>query len=181
MLKQLCLATGLVLLVPAGAAQLVPGEIPEEAAGEAPPPPAPLISEVTAGDLQQLLAALDARVIAAGENATGAPFIFGQTADGMTFGIYTLCAAPGGTDCRGVEFVAVLGSFASEEQVNAINRAYAAVSLYKVNENTVHLSRYVILDHGVTWENLVENGRVFKTLCATVVARLASFAPEQPE
>ena len=30
-----------------------------------------------------------------------------------------------------------------------------------------------------TWNNLVENGRVFKMLCRTIVARLAEDVPEQ--
>lgn len=178
MLKQLVLPACLIALAPHAAAQEPAEELPEEPATQ-PLQPIRLLSSVSAEDLLWLLSELDASAIAAGQNSSGAPFIFGETGDGMTFGIYTLCASADGTDCRGVEFMAVLGSRASEEEISALDRDYAAVSLYKVDEKTVHLSRYVILDHGVTWNNLVENGRVFKMLCRTIVARLAEDMPEQ--
>lgn len=186
MLKQLLLPACLAAMTPVATAQDGATGIPEGDGEQAGQPeqaarPVRILSSVTSGDLLLLLPALDAKAIAAGQNATGAPFIFAETEGGMTFGIYTLCAEDGGQECRGIEFMAVLGTFASDEQVNALNRDYAAVSVYKAEENTVHISRYVILDHGVTWENLIENGRVFQLLCDKVVARLAPSPPGQPE
>lgn len=137
-----------------------------------------ILSYVTVDDLSYLLEDMQAEFVAAGRNATGAPFVFGEMADGATFGIYTICAAPDGTDCRGVEFMAVLGSDVSAEEVSQIDRDFPAISVYKVDADTVHLSRYVILDHGITWPNLVENGLVFNVLCGKVLERLSMKPPE---
>ena len=140
-----------------------------------------LVHSVTVDDLKLMLDDLGASFMAAGKNAEGAPFVFGQMPDGLTFGAYTVCAGAGGTDCRGIEFMAVYSSRVSVADVMDIDRDYAAVSLYKADDNTVHVSRYVILDNGVTWANLIENANVFHLLCGKVSDRLMAISEDAPQ
>lgn len=131
-----------------------------------------VLQSVTLDDLRMLLDDMGATFVAAGRNNEGAPFVFGALPDGLTFGAYTVCAKPDGTECRGLEFMAVYSSKASIQDISRIDQDYAAVSVYKPDDKTVHISRYVILDNGVTWGNLIENSRVFDSLCAIVHERL---------
>ena len=140
--------------------------------------PGVLISNVQLDDLRLIIDELGGTFLAAGKNETGAPFVFARLPDGLTLGIYTVCADPEGTDCRGVEFMAAFGTNASAAQVTEIDRAFSAVSIYKADADTVHISRYVILDNGITWGNLIENAAVFDALCSKVTERLA-YGPRQ--
>lgn len=137
-----------------------------------------LIGNVQLDDLRLVIDELDGTFLAAGKNETGAPFVFARLPDGLTLGIYSVCADAEASDCRGVEFMAAFGSSLSFEQVTEIDRAFSAVSVYKADADTVHVSRYVILDRGVTWGNLIENAAVFDVLCAKVASRL-SYGPPQ--
>jgi hypothetical protein len=174
MLK-LIVSAGLVLAaaMPAGAQSGTPDpETPEHVE---------LVQSVSMDNLRQLLTDLDAKFIAAGRTGDGAPFVFGQFDEGLTFGAYAVCAMPDGSDCRGLELMAVYGSRADSEEIAGIDRDYPAISLYKSDGQKVRVSRYVILDHGVSWANLVENARVFHTLCGKVSERLAGLVePEAP-
>ena len=140
-----------------------------------------LVGSVGAGDLHLLLDDMDAHLTVTGVNDRQAPYVFATSKDGTPFAIYTACANPDGTDCRGLEFLAGIDSGRSTEQVSQINQAYAAVSVYKSDPETVHISRYVILDHGVTWANLLENAEVFEVLCAHVTEDLMEQGPEAAE
>ena len=70
--------------------------------------------------------------------------------------------------------MAVYGSSASSDVISGIDRDYPAISLYKSDSQKVRVSRYVILDHGISWSNLVENAAVCRMLCGKVSERLAS-------
>lgn len=131
-----------------------------------------MIGTVGAGDLHLILDGMGAKLTLTGVNDLQAPYVFAVSRAGMSFGIYTACADPGGTDCRGIEFLTVFDSERSVEDISAINQSYAAVSVYKTDDNTVHVSRYLILDHGVSWANLLENAAVFEVLSAKVFARV---------
>lgn len=132
-----------------------------------------VVGSVGTGDLQLLLDDMGAHFTTSGVNDRQAPYVFATSKDGMSFGVYTACANSDGTDCRGIEFLAVFKSDLSVEEVSAIDRAYAAVSIYKSAPDTVNVSRYVILDHGVTWANLLENGEVFEALCEKLTEELS--------
>ena len=138
-----------------------------------------IISSVTLDDMRLLLDDMGARYSAAGVNERGAPFVFAVSQSGMSFGLYSVCADDEGTDCKGIEMLAVFGSNRPAEAVEQLDQAYAAVSVYKPTADTVHVSRYVILDHGVTWANLLENAAVFEALCDRVLSHL-SIGPTQP-
>lgn len=138
-----------------------------------------ILSSVTVDDLRLLADDSGAAYLATGVSQTGAPFIFARSKMGMTYGMYAVCAGENGTDCRGVEFLAVLSSDASLEEVSKIDQSYPAVSVYRAKPGAVNVSRYVILDRGVSWGNLIENEVVFEALCARVSERLSM--PEQAE
>jgi hypothetical protein len=150
---------------------------PLGALAQAPEPslrnPDMLIGSVGIGDLQLLMDDMGAYFSMAGKNDRQAPFVAGTSKSGVSFAIYTACAGADGTDCRGLEFIAAIQSTRPTEQISEIDRGYAAVSVYKSGPSTVHVSRYVILDHGVTWANLLENAAVFEVLTDKVVAELA--------
>ena len=135
--------------------------------------PIQIIQSITMDDLRFMLDELGAQFVAAGRTGDGAPFVFGQFDDGLTFGAYAVCAGPDGTDCRGLEMMAVYGSSASSDVISGIDRDYPAISLYKSDTQKVRVSRYVILDHGISWDNLLENASVFRMLCGKVSERLA--------
>ena len=137
-----------------------------------------VINTVQLDDLRLLVDELGGAFLAAGQNESGAPFVFARLPDGLTLGIYSVCADEAATDCRGVEFMAAFGSALTYEEVTEIDRAFSAVSIYKADRDTVHVSRYVILDKGITWGNLLENGAVFDALCSKVAGRLAYGPPQ---
>ena len=75
--------------------------------------------------------------------------------------------------CKGLELISV---FTAEpkvtlEEMNDINRNYAAASLSRQNERFV-LSRYLILDHGMTRENIKLNMTVYQTIAGQVSEKL---------
>jgi hypothetical protein len=137
-----------------------------------------LVTNVQLDDLRLVIDDLGGTFLAAGKNDAGSPFVFARLPDGLTLGIYSVCADAEATDCRGVEFMAAFGSGLSYEQVTEIDRAFSAVSIYKADADTVHVSRYVILDRGITWGNLIENAAVFDALCSKVAERLAYGPPQ---
>jgi hypothetical protein len=167
-------AAGLIALGSGTASAQVPDEAPR-------PHRAPdvLVSNVQLDDLRLIIDDLNGAFLAAGVNDTGSPFVFARLPDGLTLGIYSVCADAEATDCRGVEFMAAFGSGLSYEQVTEMDRAFSAVSIYKADADTVHVSRYVILDNGITWGNLIENAAVFDALCSKVAERLA-YGPAKP-
>ncbi|MEZ6001815.1 hypothetical protein [Hyphomonas sp.] len=140
--------------------------------------PSVLIRNVQLDDLRLIIDEMGGTFLAAGQNDSGAPFVFARLPDGLTLGIYSICADQAATDCRGVEFMAAFGSILSYEQVTEIDRAFSAVSVYKADPDTVNVSRYVILDQGITWGNLIENAAVFDALCSKVAERLAYGPPQ---
>ena len=140
--------------------------------------PGVLIRHVQLDDLRLIVDEMGGTFLAAGQNDSGAPFVFARLPDGLTLGIYTVCADAAASDCRGVEFMAAFGSVMSYEQVTEIDRAFSAVSVYKADRDTVNVSRYVILDQGITWGNLIENVAVFDALCSKVAERLAYGPPQ---
>ena len=140
-----------------------------------------LVGSVGAGDLHLLVDDMDADLTMTGVNDRQAPYVFAKTKHGTPFAIYTACANPDGTDCRGLEFLAGVWSQKSVDEVSEVNQAYAAVSVYKSDPEMVHVSRYVILDHGVTWANLLENASVFEVLCEHVTEDLSEQGPPPHE
>ncbi|WP_321488799.1 hypothetical protein [uncultured Hyphomonas sp.] len=156
-------------------------QLPEQLPPEPPRPfraPDVLISNVQLDDLRLIIDEMGGTFLAAGQNESGAPFVFARLPDGLTLGIYSICADAAATDCRGVEFMAAFGSILTYEQVTGIDRAFSAVSVYKADQDTVNVSRYVILDRGITWGNLIENAAVFEALCSKVAERLAYGPPQ---
>ncbi len=166
-------AAGLMALGSGGALAQLPEEAPRLTRA-----PDVVIRNVQLDDLRLIVDEMGGTFLAAGQNDTGAPFVFARLPDGLTLGIYSVCADEAASDCRGVEFMAAFGSALSYEQVTEVDRAFSAVSVYKADQDTVNVSRYVILDRGITWGNLIENAAVFDALCSKVAERLAYGPPQ---
>lgn len=130
------------------------------------------ITSVTLDDLRLIVDEIGASYSLSGTNNTGAPFVFATTASGVPFAIYTVCSLHG-EDCKGVEFLAVVPSKHDWLEIASIDRMYPAISVYQADPETVHVSRYVILDHGVKWANLRENAGVFDLLSTRVAERVS--------
>ncbi|WP_156945688.1 hypothetical protein [Hyphomonas johnsonii] len=162
------------IVAPLAVAQGVPQAAPPTVRA-----PDMLVGTVSLGDLQLLLDDMAAQLNSSGANERGAPFVFATSESGMSFGIYTACADEEALDCRGVEFLAVFETDAPAETVNQLDSDYAAVSIYRSGPTTLNISRYVILDHGVTWANLLENAAVFEVLCERVGETLSEQAQKQ--
>lgn len=130
-----------------------------------------MISSVTLDDLRLIVDEMGAAYNLSGTNNLNAPFVFATTSSGIPFAIYTVCG-PEGEACKGVEFLGVVPSKYDWLEVASIDRMYPAISVYQADPDTVHVSRYVILDHGVKWANLRENAGVFDLLATRVATRL---------
>ncbi len=130
------------------------------------------ITSVTLDDLRLIVDEIGASYSLSGTNNAGAPFVFATTASGVPFAIYTVCSLHG-EDCKGVEFLAVVPSKHDWLEIASIDRMYPAISVYQADPETVHVSRYVILDHGVKWANLRENAGVFDLLSTRVAERVS--------
>lgn len=172
----------LLILFGVGALGLMP-LVANADEGQTSPPAAPepvatvrqaamIIETVTLDDLRLLVDEVHGTFSVAGANSSGAPFVIAHADDGTPFGIYTACAGTDGMECRGVEFLAVIETSFDWLEVASLDRMYPAVSIYQAEVGRAHVSRYVILDGGVTWGNLLENANVFKALSGQVVARL---------
>lgn len=131
-----------------------------------------IVTSVTLDDLRLIVDEIGASYSLAGTNNSGAPFVFATTKSGVPFAIYTICSQDG-RDCKGVEFLAVVPSIHDWLEIASIDRMYPAISVYQADPETVHVSRYVILDHGVRWANLRENAGVFDLLSTRVAERLS--------
>ncbi len=171
-LKGLVSACAIAALTPAINAE----ETGEVIAPEAPSPYIRdgdvMVTSVTLDDLRLIVDEIGASYSLSGTNNTGAPFVFATTASGVPFAIYTVCSLHG-EDCKGVEFLAVVPSKYDWLEIASIDRMYPAISVYQADPQTVHVSRYVILDHGVKWANLRENAGVFDLLSTRVAERVS--------
>ena len=143
--------------------------------------PEMVISSVTLDDLRMLADDVDAQVLEHGLSSMGTPYLVAQMPSGLTFGAYTVCAEAGSVDCRGIEFGVVFNRSAPIDVVAELDRSFVAVSIQRAGDEALHISRYVILDHGVTWANLIENLKVFELLCHHTLERLQPVALAEAE
>jgi|OM-RGC.v1.017033407 hypothetical protein len=77
--------------------------------------------------------------------------------------VYFVPTACDGTGCRGLQVFAVYEAQPAFEDINAFNDAVGPVKLVAVDRFVV-MTSYLILDHGVSFENLVEQVRVFQDI-----------------
>ena len=166
---RLAIAGSVSVLLALSVQAQTPGESPEALLRA----PDMVISSVTLDDLRLLTDEVGAQVLEQGQSSRGSPYLVVQMPSGLMLGAYTVCGGGEDAKCRGVEFAAVLQRPVSDEVVAELDRSFVAVSVQRGDAESVHVSRYVILDHGVTWANLTENLKVFELLCHHVMSRLA--------
>ena len=130
-----------------------------------------VVSSVTLDELRLMADEVGAQVLEHGVSARGAPYLVAQMPSGLMMGAYTVCGDGEHADCRGVEFASVLQRRVPDTVIAELDRSYVAVSVQRADADNLHVSRYVILDHGVTWANLLENLKVFELLCHHILQR----------
>lgn len=115
-------------------------------------------------EMKSILASLKAEVTGEDRTNEDNPNIEAKSANGLKFDIYGAeCEKIGGVDrCRGLEFAAVFNLGDEEDVEEALSELdYAAVSIFDDGDGDLKLTRYLILDKGVTRGNLEVNLEVF--------------------
>ena len=124
--------------------------------------PTSIIKSVTEADLRALVLAEGHTVDAI--HPFEAPSVRGKTKDGLLFVLIgTACDKEGIPGCRGVMMQVRYESDSrvTTDGINNSNRNEAALSAWwDKDDKTVGLTRYVVLNDGITWMNLRQNLRV---------------------
>lgn len=125
-----------------------------------------LIRSVTVDDLEAL--AVDEGHTVLGYGEAGDISVRAETTDGVIYYLSGTACIDGG--CRGVNMSAryEANDQVSLEKINEANLSRAAVSVWLLGE-TLGVSRYVILDGGMTEENLKINLDNFLAIVPTVI------------
>lgn len=121
-----------------------------------------LLTDWGVSDMRQAITAAGATVTKESTLESGAPYLSGQTKDGLKFGVYgTVCS---GTPkrCKGANLTATF-TYDSDSEVDAREKLIdrSAVGVRNAGDNTLEVSRYLIFDEGVTRGNLRVNIEVF--------------------
>lgn len=124
--------------------------------------PTSIIKSVTEPDLRALVLAEGHAIDAM--HPFDAPSVRGKTKDGLLFVLIgTACDKEGIPGCQGVMMQVRYDSDSrvTTDGINNSNRNEAALSAWwDKDDKTVGLTRYVVLDDGITWMNLRQNLRV---------------------
>ncbi len=126
-------------------------------------PDGKLLGAITLADMKALVRAEGHDVATIVE--IGPHSIQAKTATGMIFHLFgTLCDRPGSAPgCLGLMMQVIFDADPQKNgpKLNDANLAYAATKVYmmpnKQGKQTLYISRYLILDHGVTFKNLRSN------------------------
>lgn len=88
--------------------------------------------------------------------SSGIGFV-GNTDEDLIFGTQGKACSGDDQDlepCLGVEFFVVLDGDYDYEYVNSVNERWSAIKALRLESGAIMLSRYIILDHGQTLQNL---------------------------
>ena len=125
------------------------------------------ISYVTEDDLTSFVEDQGHEVLGYGE--AGAVSIRAETDDGLVYYLTgTACDELG--ECQGINMSARFDAneYVTFEKINDANVSRAAVSVWLL-EGKLGISRYVILDYGVTYQNIQSNFDNFLAIVPTVI------------
>lgn len=123
------------------------------------------MSDFSFSELKSIYEELDATVQDEARSSTDTPYLDGESAEGLFFTAFGFeCKKESEERCRGLELEAEfqLKPGFDTAKVEAVV-SYLAVEDY-VDGDVLKVSRYVILDGGVSRANVVANIRVFLTL-----------------
>lgn len=129
-----------------------------------------LVRSVKLADLEALIRS-EGHTVTDANADDGTPYVVATAADsGIIFVAYgTACAGESvQQSCNGINFMATWGRTATNAdpvKIGELNTSKAAVSVF-TSDDSVGVSRYVILDGGQTMENLKWNLRVFLSVTA---------------
>lgn len=126
-----------------------------------------LIETVTQEDLEAFVVDQGHQILGTGE--AGAISVRAEADDGTVYYLTgTACSDFG--ECQGINMSARFDAneYVTYEKINDANVAKAAVSVWQL-ENTLGISRYVILDYGVTMDNIQSNFDNFLAIVPGVV------------
>lgn len=128
--------------------------------------PTKLVKSVVETDLSSLI--IDEGHVIDEVHPFGNPSVRGKTKDGLLFLLIgTACDKNGVMGCQGIMMQVRYDSNESvtTDGINAANNNSAALSTgWDKAEKTVIFTRYVVLDGGVTYQNVRENLRVLLTI-----------------
>lgn len=159
---------------PAPQAAPTPAPAPAPSPATAPSSPPAVVMDaglVTGVDVQWLsdfAEGLGHTIIQAAAN-NGEAVVLAEAEAGLKYGLIgKACMAEGGSECKGLQMMAIFTPMGSPgmEEINRLNYERAAVSVWMVPPQEgvppeVGVNRYLILDHGQTEDNIALNVGVF--------------------
>jgi len=133
----------------------------------------PLVSSWSAPEMRSLVGGMAGLTVAQVDKLdNGDPFLIVQSG-GANFALYgAACSGMGAaTRCKGVSLVAFVTYDTPAKAQAALTRLdYPAVKATRDDPRTVSLSRYVILDEGVSRKNLEANIQLFVAILGEALA-----------
>lgn len=110
-----------------------------------------LVTAVTGEDMQYLIESGGYTVKE--PLTTGLGFI-GETEEELLFGVRGKACDDEEESCVGVESFVILSGYYTAEDANSINQRWSAIKATALDDADLMLSRYMILDHGQTLQNV---------------------------
>ncbi len=123
------------------------------------------ITSITKADMRYVIEASGFTVTQDLNSGIG---LIGEDSEGVIFALEG--KACGDDDsCLGVEAFLVLEGDFSAEDANSINQRWSAIKATKLDDGTLYMSRYLILDHGQTLQNLRLNLETTRAIAKQVI------------
>lgn len=113
-----------------------------------------LATEMTKADMRYLIESAGYEV---SDDLTEGFGLIGKTETDLIFGVQgKACSGDNQNEepCRGVEFFTVLAGDFEADYANDVNSRWSAIKAIALESGELMMSRYLILDHGQTMENL---------------------------
>ncbi len=138
----------------------------------------PLVRSVDLELLLQLSEGVGHELKESGFNDSDVPYIQMSSPGGVQYFAYGTACDP--SPCKGMQLLALfrVEGRVDLELVNRLNVNMAPVSVWIGRDGQLGVSRYLILDHGQTMENLKLNFSVFADLIENVSRELGSTSAE---
>lgn len=111
---------------------------------------AELVTSVTKAEMRYVIESAGFTVTQ--DLSTGVGLV-GEDANGLIFAVEGK-ACEESTTCLGMETYLVLEGNFTADDANSINRRWSAIKASQLDDGSLYLSRYMILDHGQTLQNL---------------------------
>lgn len=104
--------------------------------------------------------------------------LMGETTDGLKFGLEGKACNDELASCLGVDMFVLINDIGTDSVANQVNLKWSAIKAVALDNGQLRLSRYLILDHGQTLQNLRLN---LNTTTAIASAARADHSPTEPE